>query len=63
MATHGTMKAFNAQVDEWPIYVERLQVILLLYSCLYMYNFLFPFYLCTGVVKLSSCKSVSITIL
>ena len=25
MATHGTMKAFNAQVDEWPIYVEWLQ--------------------------------------
>ena len=61
MATHGTMKVFNAQVDKWPIYVERLQVILLLYSCLY--NFLFPFYLYTGVVRLSSCKSVSITIL
>ena len=25
MATHGTMKAFNAQGDEWPIYVEQLQ--------------------------------------
>jgi len=25
MATHGSMKAFNAQVDDWSIYVERLQ--------------------------------------
>ncbi len=25
MATHGTMKQFNPQVDDWPTYVERLQ--------------------------------------
>ena len=25
MATHGTIKQFNPQVDDWPTYVERLQ--------------------------------------
>ena len=25
MATHGTMKTFNPQVDDWPTYIERLQ--------------------------------------
>ena len=25
MATHGMMKLFNSQVDDWPTYVERLQ--------------------------------------
>ena len=25
MATHGTIKTFNPQVDDWPTYIERLQ--------------------------------------
>ncbi|ETW97248.1 MAG: hypothetical protein ETSY2_44955 [Candidatus Entotheonella gemina] len=25
MATHGTIKPFNSQVDDWPTYIERLQ--------------------------------------
>ena len=25
MATHGTVKPFNAQSDDWPTYIERLQ--------------------------------------
>lgn len=25
MSTHGVMKAFNSQVDDWSIYVEWLQ--------------------------------------
>ena len=25
MATHGTVKAFNEQSDDWPSYIERLQ--------------------------------------
>ena len=25
MATHGTMKQFNPEVDDWPTYIERLQ--------------------------------------
>ena len=25
MATHGTIKQFNLEVDDWPTYIERLQ--------------------------------------
>ena len=25
MATHGTLKDFNTQADDWPTYIERLE--------------------------------------